>query len=700
MKRFNLFRFVEKPPKDKRLDPKTDIGEGPIYAKGWLKWLSYNPSAVPDIRNFFVNEAFEEQQTRLNHTNGTEEDDFGPIEIPDKVHFFFVLTAEAIYVFTARRNDITKIQRTMTFSSIVPQVGGYWMGGVEDLGEFTEGNCFRVKSSSKASDEVWAICTDSFKQKEEWMVKIAVLSMRLKPPKPLPEDGGVQEGEFDLGTLAKGETQKLYPELGPDGKPMEVYLKKPDDSGPVDGKWVILQEWSSCTLACGGGTSTLHRQCIPPQNGGKPCDGSAVLTKECNTQVCEAVVVEKGEELPMKLKLQKISPRWQRYETCVLKEGDVEVVRTDFVELPKKPRTPARAILNNQTFSVYAGEEFESLIFTAPIEFIKGVTDYPQDAQGCFIVPDSRTWTKITLCAVSTDLNYTQSKIDWVKAINFFRDNCHKNFQQYKDPAKTELEMLIQMKKNALKKEEIDEVSMSGGGQEMDIKGFTNSLQKLQKMATQALSKEMKYEQLLFNEEKLREAEEKKRIAKLKEELKEKEDCIRRDVKKKELKSEVKHQKQTLNLNLEDLENTIKGIVMKKRKEAMKQVEIMKKMFEIRKKKDASEMQETRVKMAGEMMNEDKKGSPASCTPKATTDEIKSYCNKAYGDDFNMNLDCRNPENFCYFCCENEFGASMADERQACMDNCGKSEDEGKASGGWLYLPPSSKVKKEDPDKE
>lgn len=40
-----------------------------------------------------------------------------------------------------------------------------------------------------------------------------------------------------------------------------------------DGAWVVLQDWTECTLACGGGKNYLHRMCVPPVGGGKPCMG-------------------------------------------------------------------------------------------------------------------------------------------------------------------------------------------------------------------------------------------------------------------------------------------------------------------------------------------------------------------------------------------------------------------------------------------
>ena len=207
-----------------------------------------------------------------------------------------------------------------------------------------------------------------------------------------------------------------------------------------------------------------------------------------------------------------------------------------------------------------------------------------------------------------------------------------------------------------------------------------------------ALSKEMKYEQLMFNEEKIRERDEKIAFEKKMEELKEKEDCMKRDVKKNELKAERKGQKKEAGINIAELETTIKNIVLKKRQDAAKKLEIMRKMSEIRRKKDQSQMQEFRVKMASEVLNSDKKGNVSTCRPNATKDEIKNYCNVQFSDDIAINLDCRNPDNFCFICCEYELGAKNFEAREDCFDGCG--EKSGGHEGGWVFLPPTTKVVK------
>ena len=92
----------------------------------------------------------------------------------------------------------------------------------------------------------------------------------------------------------------------------------------VDGYWIVIQEWTQCSLKCGGGTSTLQRMCIPPKNAGKNCYGSSIVNKPCNIQPCpEVKILRKAlkSNETMKdpiVKIVSFSNRPQRYTVCNL----------------------------------------------------------------------------------------------------------------------------------------------------------------------------------------------------------------------------------------------------------------------------------------------------------------------------------------------------------------------------------------------
>jgi hypothetical protein len=89
--------------------------------------------------------------------------------------------------------------------------------------------------------------------------------------------------------------------------------------GPIDGYWITLQGWSTCSLKCGGGTQSYHRMCVPPKNGGRPCRGDAVLTKKCNEQACPGIKGPNQEKDPDSesakpiIRVMPFSSRYQKY---------------------------------------------------------------------------------------------------------------------------------------------------------------------------------------------------------------------------------------------------------------------------------------------------------------------------------------------------------------------------------------------------
>ncbi len=66
---------------------------------------------------------------------------------------------------------------------------------------------------------------------------------------------------------------------------MAKYLVSNKDS--FEPYWKVLQDWSTCSLKCGGGSQVLQRICIKPNNSKASCKGKDTLERSCNTQPCD-----------------------------------------------------------------------------------------------------------------------------------------------------------------------------------------------------------------------------------------------------------------------------------------------------------------------------------------------------------------------------------------------------------------------------
>jgi hypothetical protein len=54
-----------------------------------------------------------------------------------------------------------------------------------------------------------------------------------------------------------------------------------------------------------------------------------------------------------------------------------------FYELKKKPRIPARVVLNNRTLTVFENDKYESVLFTTNLDTLTA-EDLPSDPNTCF----------------------------------------------------------------------------------------------------------------------------------------------------------------------------------------------------------------------------------------------------------------------------------------------------------------------------
>ncbi len=302
-----------------------------------------------------------------------------------------------------------------------------------------------------------------------------------------------------------GKTSTL---INDNGKLNVVFDKKDDKL--IDGYWIILQNWSQCTLKCGGGKSYLQRMCIPPKNGGKPCEGESIIDKDCNKIPCPSHELNQQKNntnfLKPIIKIIPFSNRPQRYSKCVIKEGDMMYTKdlkendqmTSDLETNQLDsntvQIPVKVIMNNRTLSIFTGEEYDTIITGFNLKTSKFIIDKLKPE--CFFIKEHDGKTS-RLCAFSCD-NSKKAVEEWDYDFNLFKNQCN-NYVHLKDDLEKKLNDKIKVVKEDLLFEVQD--NMKKKAQEEEEKKLTVEIKQTNKIALQAIQKQINLEEMIKLEE-------------------------------------------------------------------------------------------------------------------------------------------------------------------------------------------------------
>merc|ERR1712166_488169 len=342
----------------------------------------------------------------------------------------------------------------------------------------------------------------------------------------------------------------------------------------ADGYWIVLQEWSQCTLKCGGGKSYLQRMCVPPKSGGKPCVGDAVLNKDCNKQPCPGAIDATGKAAntvvqkinkPI-VKIMPFSSKPQRYTKCVIKESDMMYTKqmgskdSTNVNVPQNKdsvdtiQVPVGVIMNNRTLTVYAGEDFDTHLDSFNI-LSSNLISPKADAKGadaaCFWV-NSEDGRSAHLCPFGCASN-TKVVDEWRYDFNLFKYQCnygHKE-QELNFNLQKKLEGKIASAKQGLMDEAQDDVKKRA--QKSEEKKLATHVTKTNAVALQAIQKEINIEEMIKNEEVERERKEEQLMNQRIEGEKDKQKCLVKAIKEKQLENQY-------NIRQKDTEKAVTNI--------------------------------------------------------------------------------------------------------------------------------------------
>lgn len=190
-----------------------------------------------------------------------------------------------------------------------------------------------------------------------------------------------------------------------------------------ESQWRLLQDWSTCSVACGGGTQTRQLICIKGTSG-KDCEGNSIQNRACNTQPCTPIEPDnpKRELLPLIVKTITPTKRPQREEPCVIKESDMQMVRKDLKGFKTPPKMPVRMIMNNSTLSIFLSEQFGDINFSSTLEELTWKSD-PET--NCIQVLNMRNSENRQICAMELSHESMHDQISsWLYNLDLFKNKC------------------------------------------------------------------------------------------------------------------------------------------------------------------------------------------------------------------------------------------------------------------------------------
>lgn len=498
-----------------------------------------------------------------------------------------------------------------------------------------------------------------------------------------------------VGDLLSGQTPKM------NDQSLKITFNS-TTSTVYDGYWITILDWTQCSLKCGGGVSTFQRMCVPPKQGGKPCDGLSILTKPCNVQPCPQVkelkhfrknMTQAASQKPV-VKIMAFSDRPQRYTKCIVKESDMMYTKILTEKAQENIQLPVRIVMNNKTISIFGSSDYNSVIVN--FELQETIIARSKMHPHCFILSQGEI----------TDLNLRQAEIcpfgmdaaeniyqSWMYDFNLFKYQCNTeketiDLENYDARA---LDEKYKKKVSQAKVDIIQETSslLNEKIKNKDEKSLNQQLIKTNVMAMTAIQKEVSMEDYVKKEEEEREAETEKVMMDQINEEKEKQNCLLKKIQEKEKEDQY-------NLKFKEAESEIKRIQDQAQKQlVIKRTELKSAILKMRKKAErkkaqlAANLQSVRIQISKDMTLIYKEGDMTKCQDAMKNNENRnSYCGANFPDDFVKFDNCKSEdEDFCSFCCETEFGDMHMDKRQLCYDTlCSSKPTVADPKGNWLWV--------------
>jgi len=675
------------------------------FWKGWIKFFNYNSGRNdPDKpTSFFVNNDYFKQV--VTNSDRIIKDNIGWKYIPTKFHFFALLMNNNFNILTSRQDDTVKTVDSLNLDLIIPvNTKGRAKASMLDLGNFAEGSCFSVDSmkpiipdltfdanlnSPNSVKQKWIICLDKNDDKK----KLFNLMTSLRVGKQKKDAERKDKLESDVKNV-----KTLGAALGK--SPTKSIIR---GSNPNDGYLILLQDWSQCTLKCGGGVEVQQWMCVPPREGGKPCKGELIRKRPCHTQPCPGTTFTSGEAvvnnkspldkvLKPVIKSLPISNRPQNYLPCQINDANV-LMEQKLNGLQKPVRVPGRLVMNLRTISLFSDDTYSNAIFSFNLRSTVLSSDNKDHC--CFLLDAENKSYRICAfgdCGTKEDPDFLRF---WQHTYSEFKEKCYENLS-HEDSSKS---LSLPDVKNDGSGSSGDNIlgSMNMSVEEANTKSnmitqkfnqrqesqIVNQIKKTENVALNAIKKEINIEELIKREMIVKSKQEADELVAIMRHEKRKKDQLEKIFKARESEDVIKREARAAVMQVKAIQNEAKKEVEKKREALRLKIQEIKQKSLRRKKIIEQQISMIRAQMANSLIAANKEGDSTVCKEGiGNRQKIDYYCNKRIVDDINKNIECKSFDSFCYVCCENEFGNMYMEKRDQCYDLCDKKYSKELEAGG------------------
>jgi hypothetical protein len=365
-----------------------------------------------------------------------------------------------------------------------------------------------------------------------------------------------------------------------------------------------------------------------------------------------------------------VSKRLQRYDKCYIKESDALMEKDDesTKSFQVKPKIPVRLVLNDKTVSAYLDDTLTNKVVTFLL--VESTIVRINGDKKCFKL---KTNTKSNLfCQLDSDGG--EFVEEWDYDFNLFKNQCKKKRARSNSilPEEQKLEQEFKDRVNSVKAEMIMEVANQNKKkvEENEEIRLNKKVQHVQTTAMTALSKEVKLEELIEREEEAKEDSETQVLETEIQAEKKKAECLNKVIKEKEMENQLNVSKARAEESIHKIQEQTKKEIAKKRLEIKKRIQEMRKKQERKKATLKGEIMSIRTTIAKKINKLSKNGNADNCLTSQTDIHRQSYCGANFVDSYIKYQDCLTEANFCYVCCENEFGDFHISERDKCYASC------------------------------